>query len=263
MSETDKRHLGNEWKDWTGEFRDGLMDAAAGKRIFIGLLGLGFFFLGAIGFIIWYLISPRLSQFHPMLPNGLAAIFMIVWIICLLWVVSLVFTLIGNGHLFVRIKDTEICITALLPAIQRLGRRLGIAPDRISHSFVRVSNTLISLTAKPIMPDQLMILLPRCLKKNLRETIVSNAKRLSIMVFTVPGGELARKLIQENHPKAIIGVACERDLFSGIRDVIRHAPVIGIPNKRPEGPCKNTSIDLKDLDQAVRTFLGPNVRLIS
>ncbi|NQT25924.1 DUF116 domain-containing protein [candidate division KSB1 bacterium] len=258
-----KRHLGDEWKDWTGDFQDTLMDATAGKRIFIGLLCLALLVLGGFAFLIWYFISPRLAQFHPLLPKYFVLVFAALWILCASWVLSVIFTIIGHRHIFIRIKDTEICITALLPTIQRMGRRLGIAPDRISHSFVRVSNALITLAAKPIKPNQLMILLPRCLQKTLRETIVTNAKRCQILVYTVPGGELARKLIKENCPKAIIGVACERDLFSGIRDIIRHVPVIGIPNKRPEGPCKNTSIDLKDLDQAVRTFLGPNVRLIA
>jgi hypothetical protein len=258
-----KRYLGDEWKNWQGDFQDGFMDATAGKRIFIGLLGIALLLLAGFAFLIWYLISPRLSQFHPLLPDALAISFALLWFISVFWVMSLVFTVIGHGHLFARIRDTEICITALLPVIQRLGSRLGFSPDRIRHSFVRVSNALISLAAKPVKPNQLMILLPRCLRQSLRETIVTNAKRCRIPVYTVPGGELARKLILENRPKAIIGVACERDLFSGIRDTVRHALVIGIPNKRPEGPCKNTSIDLKDLDQAVRTFLGPNVRLIA
>lgn len=255
-----KPYLGDEWKDWKGGFQDGLTDASAGKRIFIGLLGLTLLLFGVAGWLLGYLILPRLAQFHPLLPEAMTVLFLLLWLLCALWIASLVCMVIGRKHLFLRVQDTEICLTALLPLTQHLGSRLRISPDRVSHSFVRVSNILTALAAKPVKPNQLMILLPRCLKKSLRETIMIRAKARRIPVFTVPGGELARELIQQHHPKAVIGVACERDLFSGIRDTIRHTPVIGIPNKRPEGPCRNTSIDLNELEQAVKTFLGPNRR---
>ena len=38
----------------------------------------------------------------------------------------------------------------------------------------------------------------------------------------------------------IVACACERDLLGGIFDV-RHSPVFGILNRRPNGPCRSTN----------------------
>ena len=63
-------------------------------------------------------------------------------------------------------------------------------------------------------------------------------------------------MIRTERPSAVIGVACERDLISGIRDVSPLLPTIGITNQRPEGPCKNTLIDMDALRRAIETFTG-------
>ena len=76
-----------------------------------------------------------------------------------------------------------------------------------------------------------------------------------ILSFVVAGGEAAREIIKQHRPKAVIAVACERDLVAGIKDV-RNLMVLGVPNKRPEGPCKNTCIDLKRFENSIRLFLG-------
>ena len=60
----------------------------------------------------------------------------------------------------------------------------------------------------------------------------------------------------ENKPKAAIAVACERDLTSGIQDM-RHIPVLGVFNKRPNGPCVDTLINIHEVEDAIR-FLTNN-----
>ena len=69
---------------------------------------------------------------------------------------------------------------------------------------------------------------------------------------TVGGGNAARKKIKELRPRLIIAVACERDLLSGFREVNKQIPVIGFPNKRPEGPCKNTCVDLSEIEATIQ-----------
>ena len=98
-------------------------------------------------------------------------------------------------------------------------------------------------------------------QKSLREKITTISKQLRIPVYTVPGGEKARQVVKKIKPMAIIGIACERDLLSGIQDVIHKIPVIGIPNVRPEGPCKNTTIDIREFQRAIQTFLGSDILL--
>jgi len=125
----------------------------------------------------------------------------------------------------------------------------------MGNSFIKVSNSLIRTTRWKVTRSKVVILLPRCLRRPVQKQIIGLAKQYQCLIFTVPGGELARKIIIEQKPTAIIGVACERDLLSGIKDV-RHIPVIGIPNQRPEGPCKNTTVDFQKIEEAIRFFSG-------
>ena len=68
------------------------------------------------------------------------------------------------------------------------------------------------------------------------------------------GGTFARKLAKEFQPKAIVAIACERDLTSGIRDM-KNIPVVGVLNERPNGPCYNTTVQLCKVRQAINYFL--------
>ena len=69
----------------------------------------------------------------------------------------------------------------------------------------------------------------------------------------VTGGTLARKAIKEQHPGAVIAIACERDLSLGIQD-ISAIPVLGILNRRPHGPCMNTDVDMNRVQTALNFF---------
>ena len=61
-------------------------------------------------------------------------------------------------------------------------------------------------------------------------------------------------MVKELRPRAIIAVACERDLTSGIQDVFP-LPVIGVLNERPYGPCFNTRVDIRKVEAAILDFL--------
>jgi hypothetical protein len=255
------RKLGDEWKNWKGDLAPVQIDARTGKRTFLGLILLWLLAIGFGGFVIWYLIGPRLAQFHPAFPMIMGGILFAVWILLALWFGLIILSILTQKHFLFTFRDTEICLTSLVPVLQDFGRRFGFHPDRIGHSFVRVSNSLIRTVARRIRPNELLILLPRCLRPSLQKNIRQASDRYGIPVCTVPGGELARQKILEFRPKAVIGVACERDLVSGIRDIVPKIQVIGIPNTRPEGPCKNTCVDMGELENAVQTFIGSSFRI--
>jgi hypothetical protein len=59
----------------------------------------------------------------------------------------------------------------------------------------------------------------------------------------------------EKKPDMIIGVACERELTTGIQDTYP-MPVYGILNDRPFGPCYDTDVDLELVEKGMITFLG-------
>jgi hypothetical protein len=69
------------------------------------------------------------------------------------------------------------------------------------------------------------------------------------------GGTLARKIVVDKRPDIIIGVACERDLTSGIQDSYP-LPVFGILNRRPNGPCYDTDVDLELIERGMQIFLN-------
>ena len=65
------------------------------------------------------------------------------------------------------------------------------------------------------------------------------------------GGTLARQIVKKNRPQAVLAIACERDLMSGIQDVYP-LPAVGVLNIRPNGPCYNTRVDIKEFKKVLR-----------
>jgi hypothetical protein len=59
----------------------------------------------------------------------------------------------------------------------------------------------------------------------------------------------------DKRPDMIIAVACDRDLTSGIQDTYP-IPVFGILNKRPNGPCYDTDVDVDLVEKGLTIFLG-------
>jgi hypothetical protein len=85
------------------------------------------------------------------------------------------------------------------------------------------------------------------------------SQKYGVHVAIVTGGTLARKVIKTLRPRAVLAIACERDLTSGIQDVFP-LPVIGVLNERPYGPCCNTKVQMSAVEQAVLQFIDTNGR---
>ncbi len=79
------------------------------------------------------------------------------------------------------------------------------------------------------------------------------AKALNLNLFVATGGTIARKIVVETKPEAIVAVACERDLSSGVLDTYP-LPILGIINERPFGPCFNTAVSLDKVKDALNFF---------
>ncbi|MGD1048908.1 MAG: DUF116 domain-containing protein [Candidatus Krumholzibacteriaceae bacterium] len=245
------RILGDEWLDWQGA--DEPPQITEGKRTFL-LLSLvvlvGFVFLG---FLFWYLALPRFEQYGHLyavlltIAVAAGAAFFLVWYALLIGAVVsqrvyLAICLHRGGNLFIM----------LFPAVARLAQSFGISRDRLSHSFIEVSNSLVG----PWRRDGIVLaLVPRCLSRDLKTEIRNICAGFpNVILHTAPGGTQARKIIRAIRPRAIVAVACERDLVTGIHDVAPKIPVIGIPNSRPLGPCKDTSLDVEKFRSALLFF---------
>src|SRR4030067_3317225 len=170
--------------------------------------------------------------------------------------------------------NRKIYLKLLFPMIILSGRILHIPKDRIQQSLIEVNNSLIRLRANKVRPDEILLLLPHCLQKSDCNIKLSNnltncagcggctIKELSKMgtdqkvkLALAKGGTEARKVIEEIKPKAVVAVACERDLISGIIDSYPIS-VFGIVNERPFGYCKDTCINLVAIKEGIEIFLG-------
>ena len=155
-----------------------------------------------------------------------------------------------------------------------VGKLIGIKKDQVRRSFIEINNQLVLNETKKVKPEKLLILLPHCLQyhecsvritgsidnckkcgKCKIKDLVGLTEKYNVPISVATGGTLARRIVVEKKPNIIIGVACERDLTSGIQDSFP-IPVFGILNRRPFGPCYDTDIDMELVEKAVKVFLG-------
>ena len=185
----------------------------------------------------------------------------------------LVFTILRGKDIFLSHKLRGIVAKVLFPFVILMGKGVGVSKARIQQSFIELNNHLVRSNKHQFRPGRLLILLPHCIqdfdcqikitgniknckgcgKCEIKDLIeISDQYHLKIAVAT--GGTLARRIIVENRPEAIVAVACELDLTSGIQDAYP-IPVIGILNDRPNGPCINTKVDIQKVRDAILDLL--------
>src|SRR5205814_1034570 len=95
---------------------------------------------------------------------------------------------------------------------------------------------------------ELLVLIPRCLSKGALDGVLAIAGRYDVPVFVATRGQLARRVIRERRPRAVVAVACERDMMTGLRDVAGKLPVLGLTMRLPNGPCRDAELDLERMD---------------
>lgn len=244
------------------------------KRLFFGLALLTWLLAATTSLLLWRVSAPGLSQIHPSLPLLSAAI-------------------LGAGVAALGLGTTGMVLATLgfrppvrlawgfawwavnlvfRPAVL-LGRLFDIERERTERSFIEISNHIVRGRHVRVRPNELLLLLPHCLQldrcghkitsrvQNCRRCgkcpigeLADLCERHGIHMAVVPGGTLARKVIKSLRPRAVVAVACERDLVSGIQDVFP-MPVIGVLNDRPEGPCCNTVVDVGKLDSGIKALI--------
>lgn len=247
-----KRILGDQWLEWQEgvDKYEGELDEGVLTFILLSLIII-FIFIGLI-FFIWYMISPRLEQFYPTFPNIVLLVFSAITFLVLLWFTLIIISIVLKRKIAPAVFSKKFIFNLYNSLLIAIGKLFRVTRDRIGNSFLKVSNKMSFLEkVDGQVKDRLIVLIPRCLRKDVREDILEKVKERGLKVFTADGGERARKIVAQEKPKYIIAVACERDLVSGIKDVDRRITVFGIPNKRPSGPCKDTYVNLEEFDKAL------------
>lgn len=205
---------------------------------------------------------------------------MIIMVLLLLITLVLITTILSvvminyNKDIPVLIKKTmKWGVMIFYPLLLFLGRVFHYDKDSIRRAYTNLNNKLILSNKYFIKGEDVLVLTPHCIQKascphkitndtnNCRKCglcdigyLLNMKEKYGIQFKVVTGGTLARKVIGELKPKAIIAIACERDLISGLQEV-RHIPVMTVVNKRPEGPCVNTLVDLKEVERAINHFI--------
>jgi hypothetical protein len=253
------RKLGDEWSDWSGDL-DTVEPAIAESKLKFMVFGfMTVMLIMGVGVFLWYLAEPRLQQLAPewrlAAHSALIIVLAVPGLMYILLFIQVVF-----GIRILSYRFSERFLFFLLPKVVWLGRRFGQSRDKVGHSFIQVNNAVTRLHGSQIGEPSLLVLLPRCLRVSIRKEIKQMVEKYPCRMSTVGGGEEARKEIRKQRPDFIIAMACERDLITGIKDVALHVPVIGIPNQRPEGPCKNTLVSLEEFKSALDSIFSHNDR---
>lgn len=244
------------------------------KRIFIGLMGATCLLLCLCLFLFLILPWTGPSFLDTWLPRfsiivGISGIAVLSWL-CL----ALVFH-IYTGRNFWGIRSIRhLTIRLFYPLMELLAKVVGVDRDKLRRSFIKVNNELLLADFRPVDPQRLLLLLPHCVQSSrcvhrLTHNIdnchrcgfcpvgalLKMRDRYGFHFAIASGGTIARRIVVALKPKAIIAVACERDLISGIQDSYPLA-VFGLLNERPYGPCMDTDVSLVRVEYLVRMFLA-------
>jgi len=251
------------------------LDHQPKKRIFIGLLVFTCLILFFLILLLWYVPMVGLKNIHPSLPFLFTLALGVLVFGMLSGGLLLVFTILRRKDIFLSHKLRGIVAKILFPFMILMGRLVGVSKEKVQQSFIELNNHLVRSNTHRTRPNRLLLLLPHCIQnfdcqikitgnvKNCKgcgkceiKDLIELADEYRIKIAVATGGTLARRIIVENKPEAIVAVACEIDLTSGIQDSYP-IPVIGVLNERPNGPCMNTKVDLQRVRNAIVDFLEP------
>ncbi len=243
------------------------------KKLFILVSAGGLLLLGLFVGVGWYLIAPRLAAFHPDLPGTIGVVAAVAFFVIAVGLGLVALSAVTGRRVLFSQRITATVIRVLFPMVLMLASILRVDRDRVKRSFVAVNNALVEAGRDTIGRGKVLLLLPHCLQatdcphkitggliENCRgcgkcviADLVELARDNGLALAVATGGTLARRVIGEVNPAAIIAVACEMDLTSGIQDSYP-LPVYGILNERPHGPCRDTTVDLDEVRGAIRFF---------
>jgi hypothetical protein len=248
------RRLGHEWDEWDGRALPNRGDYDSSPALFFGWSAAALTATLAIGAIGLFLLGPRLALLHPLIPPTLwavlaagAAVFWVWWAILFLSYRT------GRALLPERLAERGPFLR-LMRVTSRVAERFG-RRDWVENAAVKVYNALALLRGRKVGTGELLLLIPRCLSKETLDGVLGVAGRYGVPVFVATRGQLARRVIRERRPRAVVAVACERDMVSGLHDVAGKVPVLGLTMTLPAGPCKDALLDLTKLEDWVKAYV--------
>src|SRR5881628_3825224 len=224
--ETDRR-LGHEWDEWDGGPLPNGGDFSAPPGLFFRYAALTLVVLCAAGAV------------------SLAS----------LWLAALAVSFYGGVALLPERLLERGPFLRLMNLTSQVARLVG-RRDWVEHAAIDVYNALAEQRGRKVGKGELLVLIPRCLSKQALDGVLAIAGRYEVPVFVATRGQLARRVIRERRPRAVVAVACERDMMTGLRDVAGKLPVLGLTMRLANGPCRDAMIDLDVMESWVRGLVG-------
>jgi hypothetical protein len=249
------RRLGHEWDEWDGKPLPNAGNFDSPPWLFFAwsvAAMLAFFLLAAV---VVYLFAPRLALLHPAVPTTLWAVLAATAACSVIWWGLLVGSTLTHRPLLPERLAERGPLLRLMRLTSRVSSQFGWR-DWVENASVKVYNALASHRGRKVGTGELLVLIPRCLSKQTLDGVLGIAGKYDVPVFVATRGQLARRVIRERRPRAVVAVACERDMVSGLHDVAGKVPVLGLTMTLPSGPCKDAVLDLPKLDEWVRSYVA-------
>ena len=209
-----------------------------------------------------------INVYNKILIAFIAAICICIFILVAICI-SILYTYKSKKSEGLILKLTVLGLRFMLPLALAVVRSNAELKKSIRLFYIELNNIVVNAENIKYKARDIMLLLPHCLQNSgcgLKVTndpnlcrrcgkckigeLIEYTEQKGISIFIATGGTVARNIIKKMKPKAIVSVACDRDLMSGILDV-RGIPVIGVLNCQPNGPCFNTDVDLEAIKRMV------------
>jgi len=146
-------------------------------------------------------------------------------------------------------------------------------PAVVDKAVVALNNLSVRLRRTRCRPDQVLVLFAACLQRSecdrrldgglsncarCGKCAVSRfldlADRYGVRVSRATGGRQAAARAHDPGVKAIVAVACDKELRAGLLACLPKA-VLARTIAWPCGPCKDTTVEMSEVEAAVRWFL--------
>jgi len=146
-------------------------------------------------------------------------------------------------------------------------------PAAVDRAVVALNNLSVRIRRTRCRPDQVLVLFAGCLQRSecdrrLDEGLsncgrcgkcavaafLDLADRYGVQVFRATGGRQAAARARNPGVKAIVAVACEKELRAGVFACLPKA-ILARTIAWPCGPCKDTTVEMDEVEAAVRWFL--------
>ena len=149
-------------------------------------------------------------------------------------------------------------------ALKRAIRILGIRPENIDNLYIEIKNSMHEDNFRKTPKSKTIVFLPQCLrdcnkcKARIEEfgyrcvkcsntckarKIKEMSEGLGYRTFIVPGGSMVSRVIKELKPKAVLGVACKKELIMAFDEI--NVVTQGI--ELLKDGCVNTDVDIESV----------------